>query len=1082
LKSKLTQAQKDEIQRRAADGEIRTVIAKTMGIAVHLVYDRAPKVPPRVTREQKMEIVRRVESGETKNALAKEFGLSKVTVQDYTKHVIRKLPEVPQEVRKEIIRRAIEGESAKTIARELGYSVGTVDYHIKNVASDYQLSDEQTAAIWHARQTGKKYGQIAEQLKLPRRVIYAALGIYRKKSTDDALRAQAIRAMETGESSTSVATRLGVSSTAVLSWFRRDVAEGKAKRPENVSKSDDDQFMWIAKRDSSLEHWRKLIVEYAATHSPPFSTFINALSVFVDRYLLAHRLPLNPADLLNRKQLVPDFYAACPQGKSGRTYNTQIYNLIEWVLDSEQFADMEDGEPLRFTDLYRNPIDPNAGGEDALPQARESTKTLLSYLLVSLLRKQIVQGPNFRDWTWAQGLMGNKDLDGNSLGPDWFEVSEDRLDKSDLDCVWRVRSPSTVDRPVLEMWSPVRWVHALLHLQTPVRGGQARMADSGEADTFIWHDAKFIPNPSKLCQGSARNPRQQGVFRRPSTEEESAGAKITLYFNSNKTADIGKGGSALGFECPWPQMEESDEDPYRWLAKLRDWQMKYNPIQRLTRWIDLEGATKLSPQSKNRLQDYPDTAFLFRLPEDAKHPDWPLSSNRANVAWQILLTAFESALGEQGIRSPTGERIELINPETGRAWSSPHATRPSLITHLIMDGNVPPIIMTKVVGHARFIMTLYYTKAGLVGIQNSIKQATKVLEETKHKTFERDLLSANAERMREIAVFNTEDWTTVLPLNSADRSPLGWYYMHDRVCFAGGNTHGNNQVPGCHNGGPVRTKEGRNQKDIHDPVPGGVRNCCRCRWSASGKEHLDSLAATLTNRSWHLQNASNEALATLRERDAILKSKARTEAANEPFGQTHDLTSAERRHEAAMHRMQELTLDVAALNRTIDRVMALPVNVDGPTVLALQGDALTAHAVIEDASELLQLANVVGDMELYPDLQSNTGEAVYAYADLLDNAFECEGHPRILVRLSKDEKMQCANALMRQLERHANPQNHLLGRRAVVEIIDRGESLQKLLGVKLNEIARQALPAKNQTPLRLVKPTTEDDHDDRRAS
>jgi len=306
--------------------------------------------------------------------------------------------------------------------------------------------------------------------------------------------------------------------------------------------------------------------------------------------------------------------------------------------------------------------------------------------------------------------------------------------------------------------------------------------------------------------------------------------------------------------------------------------------------------------------------------------------------------------------------------------------------------------------------------------------------------------------------------------------------MHDRVCFAGGNTHGDNQVPGCHNGGPVRTKEGRNQKDIHDPVPGGVRNCCRCRWSASGKEHLDSLAATLTNRSWHLQNASNEALATLRERDAILKSKARTEAANEPFGQTHDLTSAERRHEAAMHRMQELTLDVAALNRTIDRVMALPVNVDGPTVLALQGDALTAHAVIEDASELLQLANVVGDMELYPDLQSNTGEAVYAYADLLDNAFECEGHPRILVRLSKDEKMQCANALMRQLERHANPQNHLLGRRAVVEIIDRGESLQKLLGVKLNEIARQALPAKNQTPLRLVKPTTEDDHDDRRAS
>ena len=131
------------------------------------------------------------------------------------------------------------------------------------------------------------------------------------------------------------------------------------------------------------------------------------------------------------------------------------------------------------------------------------------------------------------------------------------------------------------------------------------------------------------------------------------------------------------------------------------------------------------------MEDYPDTAFLFRLPEKVEHSDWPLGSSPASKAWQILMTAFEKALDDQGIRTPTGARIELINPLNGRAWSSPHATRPSLITHLIMDGNVPPIIMQKVAGHARFIMTLYYTKAGLSGIQNAIKKATKELEKSK---------------------------------------------------------------------------------------------------------------------------------------------------------------------------------------------------------------------------------------------------------------------------------------------------------------------------------------------------------------
>jgi len=131
-------------------------------------------------------------------------------------------------------------------------------------------------------------------------------------------------------------------------------------------------------------------------------------------------------------------------------------------------------------------------------------------------------------------------------------------------------------------------VHALIHLQTPARSGQVRMVDSGEADTFIWQDGRFIPNAGPLRQGTARKPHQQGVFRRPSMEYEAQGATVLLYFNTNKTADKGKVGVAKGLECPWPRMPNIDEDPYYWLTKLRDWQIRYNPIERLTPWRETE--------------------------------------------------------------------------------------------------------------------------------------------------------------------------------------------------------------------------------------------------------------------------------------------------------------------------------------------------------------------------------------------------------------------------------------------------------------------------------------------------------------
>lgn len=1074
MAAKLSAEQIAEINRRFDAGETKKHIANAMKIGSSTVKVYTPRVaPPPVTDRQKEEVYRLLAAGETKSAVAKKMGICISTIIRFTQHIKRKPDAIPREVKETLIERALAGEPIATIARDLKMNPGSASSLFSEALADYALTEAQKSAIRAVRADGKSVTQIAAELKIPVRIVNRELGIRMggEVAVSDEVREAAIRAVESGESRASVAKRLSIGTNGVGIWFRRAIARGDAKEPPKFPpKTDDHQFTWISRQDPQLRDWQRLIAAWFEAEEPSVTAAIGAVSCFINKYLIGQRLPKKPADLLRRGTLLPDFYeTACPKtSNTGRDRVSTIYNLIEWVLDSEEFASRDGVEIVRLSHLYRNPITFPSGSEVDVPRRpTQSAKVVMPYFLISDLRKRIVQGPHFKDWTWVQGLSGIETIHGQTRAADWFEVAEDRIDNNDPDCVWRLRKREKAT-PVLEMWSPVRWVHALFHLQTPPRGGQARMVDSGEADTFIWDGCEFVANTGPLRLGTAGTPHAQGVLRQPSQEDADKGAKVILYFNSNKTADIGKSGKDKGFECAWPEMEPLEENPYYWLAKLRDWQTKFNPIKRLTRWTELTGDFKLSPRHNSELAAYPDTAFLFRCPEDNKHPDWPLTHSDTASTWQKLMAAFQDVLAQECITRPDGEPIELIDAETGNAKSSPHSTRVSLITHLILDGNVGVEIMMKLVGHARFVMTVYYTKAGLAHIQDAIKVGTEKFEAMKYATFERDLKNASAEQIRQKVVFNCEDWQTVLPVNPADRNPLGWLHLHDGICLAGGNTSGESFVPGCHNGGPVIKILTKNSR-LHGPVPGGIRNCCRCRWKCSGKEHIRGLAASYDNRSYHFHKQKEVARDTEQRRNEIMRDKARIEAAGNTYTQMTELIEVENRHEAAMQKWQELARDLVAIQRTIERVMDLPDDPSSPTALVANGDLLTLNMVIEETdSELLQLAGVAEDLQIYPNLDAGT--AVYEFHELMEHAFETQGHPLPRARLSEEEKLRYLNGIMRELERMANPENPILGRRMVVEIMDRGESLEQMLGVKLKsvlQLADQAIP--KPVTLRLVK-------------
>jgi len=739
--------------------------------------------------------------------------------------------------------------------------------------------------------------------------------------------------------------------------------------------------------------------------------------------------------------------------------NNTIADFLDWILLQPEFADMSDDDLPTTLPMFRNPVCRVNRSDHRPARGSESNKKVMPYWMIHDLRRRIAQGPNFRDWTWTNTLAGKITNSGDKESRDWFEVREDQIDNADLDCVWRVRE-RLGDKPIVEMWSPVRWVAVLLKLQTTARMGQIRMLDSGEADTFIFENGSFVLNQRALASGTIRKPRRQGVIR------EAEAHSICLYFNTNKTADIAKVGAHKGMECPWPKSPDYQDDPYYWIDKLRHWQEKYNPVESTIPWNEVPSSRRLRSKSESVCSTYPDAVFLFRTAESmGADKQFPISAGACDKVWQKIISEYEKVLQIERKCNPDNSEIKLVC--NGRSEVSLHGLRVSLITHLILDGGVPPELMMKIVGHARFIMTIYYTKPGLQRIEDALVAAALTLDATKDETLVRDLKSRSAEQIRNHVVFNAEVLTEVIPLNPADRNPLGWLALHDGICLAGGNTGpstGDARVPGCHNGGTIYNETNHS----YGPVPGGIRNCCRCRWKCAGKHHILGLQATLNNRQFHLHKASEAAIDAERKRNILLQLKASVEGQNLPFTDMSRLRTAERLYEVAMQKMQELAIDITSIYRMIERIKELPDNSDGPTALAAQGDLMTLHMLLEDTdSELLILAGVCAEVELFPDL--DPGTAIFEYAQLIDKAFEREGKPLVLARLSEQEKLIAANAIMRELERFANPENSILARRKVIEIMDRGESLEESLGINLNKVILNANKSvSDQISLRLV--------------
>lgn len=881
--------------------------------------------------------------------------------------------------------------------------------------------------------------------------------------------------------------------------------EEKGRRQDG--RSTDLHCHWFTKKyGDDWEAWRAYADAWLHEQDKGLASRREAIGAFLETYLIGEGLPSEPALILKAGAGLPPLLAVLERtlnSKAKSERNNYIVEFVDWIIALD-FSEPNDHGVL--LPLVNNPFKRVLQKVSSI----ESVHNPLPYRYIKELRTILCPKPDghFRDWTWVTAITGKGA--GGTKG-DWFEVEPNQIDKNDPDCVWRERimlpgqyrtingrqTKLKQELTIHEMWSPVSAMALFVKLHLPLRTYQVRMLDSGEADTWRYDSGRFVlNNQHNFALGSEKSPWGRGVFRRmrsPDTGEFHTG----IYINTNKTADQNKDAGDRGYVIPW-------EHPIilRWLEKLRNWQEKYNPIDRPMPWTSLLKKHIGNIKSTQALINMGSTCFLFRNASAASSGDKtkPLTNQAIAILWYRLLNTLEERVFERDGPLSDGMRIRFVKdygtdyPEGQRsATEFPlHSLRVSLITHYAMDGAVPlPVLSKLLAGHSRLIMTIYYTKITPAVMRDKMADAETLIESRESQQLDAFVANAELEQIKDKTVFRDADSIEVALMN---RNPAGWEQRHIGVCLAGGNTlrpDESGSIAGCWNGGECLRYTESAAARVYAPVPHGNENCIRCRWFITDASYLDALRAHFNSLSYQAQLAVNLALETEQAVESIEDARFICESSGEPFTRQAELQAANRRYEKQLVEADEYAKDMRACFTMIHRIVDIEQNRaddDNRQKLVAVGTLNDIHqpiSLLETRSELFQLSEICEDAEFYPDLADELRKTpcIEKRSRTLNTLLMREGYQPVFMMMDEQMQLIMGNALMRRMAQQMSTDDwRIEGMQRVAGIIEAGQSLSEAgildSGVKALEAAWQQPVLQLNDLLQPNKPTLEVVRDD----
>ncbi|MEA4847166.1 MAG: VPA1269 family protein [Clostridiaceae bacterium] len=827
--------------------------------------------------------------------------------------------------------------------------------------------------------------------------------------------------------------KYGVGTTAVMRWLRSFVDSGlfdenevspkerteleQLREKANIElllrgkngETEDITIQWVLKLDEEFEEWRALAEEWLKTQVRNKSTAILAISKFFKEYLYGANVTKSPKEFLNTGYAAPDFYeisyAHFVDTKEAKKEAKKTIEFIDWIL-LEKYSVEDDFENRQVPHEFSNPIAKFLPESYGIVKRSESDKNVLPYRYIKELRSLLCPplAVSFKDWDFAQ-----KATDPKRSGGDWFIVDQTLIDVDDPDCVWRKRKSSKYEKEIkgvvdeiYEMWSPVVSVALLTKLLLPLRTYQVRMLDSGEMDTFKYIQplrtapGYWIKNDGPLAKGTEDNPFRKGAIRKfydPVSKMDMTG----FFINTNKTADINKEEDQKGYDIPWQY-----EEVLYWLAKLRNWQQKYNPVSGPTPWTDLKLKQLGIIKDKKILRQMGSTVFLFRNPSSVGDENLPVRSTGLQPLWFKLLSQLEQNV-KSSASSTEEKSIKFIKNEWATFYPL-HSLRVSLITAYALEGGVPmPILSKAIAGHARLVMTLYYTKAGISYVSDMMTQAESKILENEQESFGRFLRDAKLKELENSVAIN--DIAAYQAVVNAQASGAGIVIGDKGICPKGNG--------GCDSGG-VFVNDG---VISYGPVPGfPEQNCVRCRWFVTGPAFLPGLVHHFNTIGYNISETGKRVMQFQNKIDELENIKYECEIKREIFTASSDLFKAESLHQQEILKNDKLANDYNATLRLIDKCKAISKNKGQNGNLQLvpigaMDDVELAINVAKNELELLQI--LCNGAEIYPE--TDVSKAILQRSQIIDLTMDRNGKKPVMFALTPEEQLIAGNQFMRLL-------------------------------------------------------------------
>ncbi|MCL1125511.1 gamma-mobile-trio integrase GmtZ [Shewanella surugensis] len=864
-------------------------------------------------------------------------------------------------------------------------------------------------------------------------------------------------------------------------------------------KSTDYEFSWFTdKNGSGWDTWRELAATWLRQMDYGIDHKRNALNRFLDDYLVP-RFIIDPVELLETDG--QDYNQFLQQFELSDGYrvrqNNEVYCFIDWVIGT-YYSEPDDNDNM--VAMFKNPF---AKGLNPVKN-QETVYNALPYTYIKQLRKTLcpVDRGHFSDWHWAIDHSDAFMMNGRHLR-DWFVVDESDIDKEDPDCVWReitldsersirldgvLKSYKAGDR-FFVIWSPVRAMALYIKLQLPLRTFQVRMLDSGEADTWRYHQGHWPKNEiNQFAEGSEKRPWQKGVFNRIITPD--IGDVMTgLYINTNKTADKNKDEISRGYVIPWQH-----DDVLYWLEKLRNWQEKYNTISSPTSIYDLDYKHFGSTKTEVQRSEIGNICFLFRHASASIRSEraLPITAGYLNTLWVALMAQLEKEVHEQGHQLSDGRKVYFIDPDNHRKTLFPlHSLRVSLITCYTIEGDIPtPVLSKLLVGHSRLIMTLHYTKVTPVMMAKKMKAAESKINAQDDESLQTFLANKSIEEIGLQAAYNDiGSLTTVLRV----RNPAGWQEKSIGVCLAGGNTSSlveNTSVAGCWNGGEKLKKANRNQADLHGAVPHGIENCIRCRWFITDIKYLHALTAHFNNLSYHATEAAKLAAELEAKQEELLDEEYFCEANGERFQKHDQLHQLDRRIERQKTEADEYCKDLVACFQIIRHLLNIETERsfdDTKEKIVANGshnEISPFFSFLDTGSECRQLIQLCDDAEIYADLRDDLKKTpvINHRSNQLNTMLIKSGYMPFMMELDDEAQLAAGNAMINAMLRATGKKdksnamtqlaNYLDTEAYLVDmgLLDEGvKAIEAKTGISILSLSDINSDIKHKSPLKVVQ-------------